>query len=81
MKSFSTEYAIKYALDSELVRSLPKSVHETSIFAVDLNVFNLKDLLGDDNGAYQEYGNKRKYFKFSNSFDIMSCKNKPLIVD
>ena len=81
LKSFSIEYAIKYALDSELVKSLPKSVHETSIFAVDLNVFNLKDLLADDNGAYQEYGNKRKYYKFTNSFDIMSCKSKPLIVD
>ena len=42
LKSFSIEYAIKYALDSELVKSLPKSVHETSIFAVDLNVFNLR---------------------------------------
>ena len=28
LKSFSIEYAIKYALDSEPVNSLPKSVHE-----------------------------------------------------
>ena len=81
LKSFSVECAIKYSLDSEPVKSLPKSVIETSIFAVDLNVFNLKDLLADVNSAYQEYGDKGNYHRFTNSFDIMFCSNQSVIID
>ena len=51
----------------ETVVALPKRMRKESHFYIDLNKFDIKDVLADDNGAYKEFGNKTKYFEFENN--------------
>jgi hypothetical protein len=45
------------------VSSLPKSVLKRSFFLVDLNKFDFRDMLSDDNGSYTNNGQPSTYYK------------------
>lgn len=78
MRNFKFEEAILFAFKNESVKSLPKAVNKNSCFCIDLNEFQLKNVLADDNGAYSQYGNKRKYYEIRYSANKIEIEYKGL---
>ena len=79
INNFNINEAAMFAIKNEPVTELPKSVNKESFFLVDLNKFELKDALADDNGAYKQYGDKEKYVEIvgeSDSFEIINKGQK-----
>ncbi len=67
--SFSIHDAVTLAYYQRNIGNLPKSITKNSVFCVDLNFCDIKDVLADDNGAYRVYGNKVKHY------EIKGCKS------
>ena len=63
---FTFEDAIRFAFNYESILELPKSISENCSMVIDLNSFQLDDVLKDDNGQYKPYGNKTLFYEIKN---------------
>lgn len=81
LKQFYFHDAIEYAFSQAPICGLPKSIKSNSVFCIDLNKFELQDVLADDNGSYKSYGNRIKFYlveKNQSEFQITRVNKKNL---
>jgi len=64
-ETLSNDLVFNFAFNSECSKTKPTSIHEKSMFLINLNENLFEDILADENGSYKNYQVKREHFKIS----------------